>query len=253
MRTLAALSLTSIVLAACGAPKDAKPAADTTAAAPAPAGPPRAIVTAIYLWPKDTAAFEKYYPTHLKIVGDHKAEIGFTGAELTKFTSDLQGGKPEYYRQAELYFPSMEAARAGMATAGFKAVGDDFKNFVAPGGVLLMVAEETTPASDAACPALATLLYGTPTDAAAFEAAYTRHLGLVQGAIADIGYTKAEGTRFTSNVDGTPPTLYRQAELCFPDMPSLVKGIGSPGFSRVFNDIPNFSTGGQRGLIGEQR
>jgi uncharacterized protein (TIGR02118 family) len=252
MRTIAHLSLASALLAACSAPKDAKPAADTVAATPTVSAAPQAVVTAIYLWPKDTAAFEKYYPTHLKIVGDRQQEIGFTRAELTRFSSDLQGGKPQYYRQAELYFPSMDAARAGMATPGFKAVGDDFKNFVAPDGVLLMVAEETGTASDAPCPALATLLYGTPTDAAAFEAGYTRHLDVVRSAIADIGYTRADLTRFTSNVDGKPPTLYRQAELCFPDMASLLKGIGSPAFAKVFNDIPNFSTGGQRGMIGTQ-
>jgi uncharacterized protein (TIGR02118 family) len=251
MRTIMSLSLASALLAACSAPKDAKPAADTVAAASATAAP-QALVTAIYSWPKDTAAFEKYYPTHLKIVGDRQAEIGFTRAELTRFTMDLQGGKPQYYRQAELYFPSMDAARAGMATPGFKAVGDDFRNFVAPDGVLLMVAEETGAASDAPCPALATLFYGTPTDAAAFEAGYTRHLDMVRSAIADIGHTRADMTRFTSNVDGGPPTLYRQAELCFPDMASLTKGIGSAGFSKVFNDIPNFSTGGQRGMIGSQ-
>src|SRR5512134_2153244 len=92
MRTIAHLSLASALLAACSAPKDAKPAADTVAATPTVSTAPQAVVTAIYLWPKDTAAFEKYYPTHLKIVGDRQQEIGFTRAELTRFSSDLQGG-----------------------------------------------------------------------------------------------------------------------------------------------------------------
>ena len=60
--------------------------------------------------------------------------------------------RPEFYRQAELYFPSMDAARAGMATAGFKAVGDDFKNFVAPDGLVGMVGEETGDAERDAVP-----------------------------------------------------------------------------------------------------
>ena len=252
MRTIMHLSLASAFLAACSAPKDAKPAADTAAAAPTVTAAPQAVVTAIYLWPKDTAAFEKYYPTHLKIVGDRQTEIGFTRAELTRFTMDLQGGKPQYYRQAELYFPSMDAARVGMATAGFKAVGDDFKNFVAPGGVLLMVAEETGTASDAPCPVLATVLYGTPKDAAAFEAYYPRHLDLVRANATDIGFTRADLTRFTSNVDGGPPTLYRQAELCFSDMEALRRGVGGQGFGHVGNDFQNFSTGGQRAMIGTQ-
>lgn len=250
MRTLVSLSLAAMV-AACSAPKDAKPAADTAAAvAPAPAGPPRAILTAVYLWPKDTAAFEKYYPGHLKLVEQHQEDAGFTSARLTRFTGNLEGGKPEYYRQAQLYYPSMDALRAGMATPGFKAIGDDLANFVAPGGVLLMIGEETTPPSDTPCAVVATLFYGTPADTAAFEAGYARHLGLVRTALADIGYTRAEGTRFISNADGKAPTLHRQAELCFADMAALTKGIGSPAFARVFNDIPNFSTGGQRGMVG---
>jgi uncharacterized protein (TIGR02118 family) len=251
MRTTLLLPVACALLAACTAPRDAaKPAADTVAAAPA--APAQAIVTAIYLWPSDTAAFEKYYPTHLKLVADHQAEIGFTRVERTKFTTDLQGGKPQYYRQAELYFPSMEAARAGIGTAGFKAVGEDFKNFVAKDGVLLMVAEETETASEAPCPALATVLYGTPQDAAAFESYYPKHLDIVRANAADIGFTRADLTRFTSNLDGGPPTLHRQAELCFSDMEALKRGIGSQGFGRVGNDFQNFSTGGQRGMIGVQ-
>ncbi len=250
MRTIASLSLAALV-AACSAPKDAKPAADTAmAAAPAPAGPPRAVISVVYSWPKDTAAFEKYYPGHLKLVEQHQKEVGFTSAKLTRFTEGVTGGKPEYYRQAQLFFPTMDALKAAMATPGFKAIGGDLANFVAPGGALLMIGEETTPPNDAPCAVVATMFYGTPTDAAAFEAGYARHLDLVRTALADIGYTSAEGTRFVSNLDGKPPALQRQAELCFADMAALTKGIGSQAFSRVFNDIPNFSTGGQRGMIG---
>jgi len=79
-----------LVVGACSKPADkAAPPADTTAApaaAPAPPAPagPQAIVTVLYKWPKSPAAFEKYYPTHIKIVSDGQAEIGFTKAELTK-------------------------------------------------------------------------------------------------------------------------------------------------------------------------
>ena len=173
MRSLAITCILAagVLMSACGPTKEAAKATDTTAAAaPAPPPAPQAIVTVLYKWPKDTAKFEKHYPTHLKIVGDHQQEIGFTKAELTKFVSSLQGTKPEYYRQAELYFPSMDALKAGIATAGFKAVGDDFKNFVAPDGLIAMIAEETGDASETPCPALAAVVYGTPTEAAAVEA-----------------------------------------------------------------------------------
>ena len=247
------LLATVVLMTACGTTKEAAKPADTTAVVAATPPPPQAIVTVIYLWPKDTAKFEKYYPTHLKIVGDHQQEIGFTRAELTKFKSSLQGTKSEYYRQAELYFPSMDALKAGIATAGFKAVGDDFKNFVAPDGLIALIAEETGAASDTPCPALATVVYGTPTDAAAFEQYYPKHLALVTAEQTTIGFVRADLTRFVSNLDGTPPTVYRQAELCFNSMESLVTGVGSAGFGRVGNDFANFASGGIRGMIGVQQ
>ena len=210
-------------------------------------------MTVLYLWPKDTAKFEKYYPTHLKIVGDHQQEIGFTKAELTRFVSSLQGTKPEFYRQAELYFPSMDALKAGIATAGFKAVGDDFKNFVAQDGLIAMIAQETGDASSTPCPALATVVYGTPTDTAAFEAYYPKHLAIVSSQQTAIGFVRADLTRFISNLDGTPPAVYRQAELCFPSMEQLNTGVGSAAFATVGNDFGNFVTGGLRGMIGVQQ
>ena len=122
---------------AADAPADAAPAAQPAAAGPA------AIVTVIYNTPKDTAAFEKYYrETHLPLVSANQQEIGFTRADLTRFSSNLDGSRPAYYRQAELYFPSMEAAKAGMATPGFKKVADDLANF-ATGGLTGMTAVET--------------------------------------------------------------------------------------------------------------
>ena len=51
-----------------------------------------------------------------------------------------------------------------MATPGFKAVGDDLAKF-ATGGLLGMVAVETGDKSEAACPALVTVIYNTPKDA----------------------------------------------------------------------------------------
>jgi uncharacterized protein (TIGR02118 family) len=256
MRRLASSAILAAALfaSACGPTKEAAKAADTTAAvAPAPPPPPQAIVTVLYLWPKDTAKFEKYYPTHLKIVGDHQQEIGFTRAELTRFSESLQGTKPEFYRQAELYFPSMDALKAGIATAGFKAVGDDFKNFVAPDGLIALIAQETGDASTTPCPALATVVYGTPTDTAAFEAYYPKHLAIVSAEAAAIGFVRADLTKFISNLDGTPPAVYRQAELCFPGMQQLVAGVGSAAFAKVGNDFGNFVTGGLRGMIGVQQ
>ena len=205
--------------AACGkaADKPAESAPAEPAAAPAPAGP-KAIVTVIYNTPKDTAAFEKYYrETHLPLVSANQSEIGFVRADLTRFTSNLDGSKPKYYRQAELYFPSLDAARKGMATPGFKKVADDLANF-ASGGLTGLLALET-------------------------------HGPLVDANQAEIGFTKAEFTKFESNLDGSAPALYRQAELYFPSMAALKKGTATAGFKKVADDLANFATGGVDALV----
>jgi uncharacterized protein (TIGR02118 family) len=104
---------------------------------------PAAIVTVIYKAPKDTVKFEKYYAdTHLPLVTANKDEIGFERAELTKFDSNLDGSAPARYRQAELYFPSTEALKKGIATKGFKQVADDFGKF-ATGGLDALIGVET--------------------------------------------------------------------------------------------------------------
>jgi uncharacterized protein (TIGR02118 family) len=258
MRRFPSWLVPSLALAAaCSKPAD-KPAeaaaADTTAAAaPAPAGP-QAIVTVIYNTPKDTAAFEKYYSeTHVPLVVSKQPEIGFTKAELTRFTSTLDGKKPTFYRQAELYFNSLDDAKKGMLTPGFKAVGDDLAKF-ATGGLLGMVAVETGDKGAAACPALVTVIYNSPKDTAAFESYYSAtHVPLVGAGQQEIGFTRADLTKFASNLDGSAPAEYRQAELCFNSMDDLKKGTAAPAFKKVADDLPKFATGGLTALVGEQQ
>jgi uncharacterized protein (TIGR02118 family) len=230
---------------AAGAPADAAPAAE-------PAGP-AAIVTVLYNTPKDTAAFEKYYrETHLPLVSSNQQEIGFTRADLTRFSSNLDGSKPAYYRQAELYFPSMEAAKQGLATPGFTKVADDLTNFASGGltGLLAVETSDATEASEGQPMAIVTVIYKQPKDPAAFEKYYAEsHVPLVGASQQEIGFSKAELTRFESNLDGSPPALYRQAELYFPSMAALTKGTATPAFKKVAGDLPNFATGGLDGLI----
>ncbi len=158
-----------LAAAACSKPAD-KPAADTTAMAPAAAKPePMAFVTVIYNQPKSASAFEKYYwEKHIPLVGSKQAEIGFVGAELTKFDATLDGKKPTYYRQAVLWFKNMADLEKGIATPGFKAVGDDLANF-ASGGLIGMVGEETGDHSDLLqgdSTAFLTVIYNNPKDPA---------------------------------------------------------------------------------------
>ena len=238
---------------ACSKSADKAPEAPATVEAPAPAGP-QAIVTVIYQPPTDTAAFEAYYrDTHLPLVSGNQQEIGFTKAELTRFTSTLDGKAPTFYRQAELYFNSLEDAQRGMGTAGFKKVGDDLANF-ATGGLLGLVAVETGDKGSAACPALVTVIYDTPTDAGAFESYYSAtHVPLVGQGQPEIGFTRADLTKFESALDGSAPPKYRQAELCFNSMDDLTKGIATPAFKAVGDDLGKFAIGGLTALIGEQQ
>ena len=245
----------SFVLAAgCGgtADKSAESPPAEAAAPDVPAGP-MAIVTVIYNTPKDTAAFERYYrETHLPLVGANQSEIGFVRADLTKFTANLDGSSPAYYRQAELYFPSLDAAKRGMVTPGFKKVADDLANF-ASGGLTGLIAVETNQpgAQGADAPsAIVTVIYNQPKDTATFEKYYAAtHVPLVGANQAEIGFRKAELTRFASNLDGSPPAFYRQAELYFDSMEDLQKGTATPGFKRVADDLANFASGGLTGMV----
>ena len=229
------------------------PGADTaTAAAPAQ---PAAIVTVLYNTPKDPAAFEKYYAaTHVPLVVAKQQEIGFKRADLTKFSSTLDGKKPAFYRQAELYFDSMDDLQQGVATPGFKKVADDLKNF-ASGGLVGMVATTTNEhESGSGEPgAIVTVIYKAPKDTAAFEKYYAEtHLPLVGAGQDEIGFTRAELTRFNSNLDGTPPARYRQAELYFPSVEAAKQGMATPAFKKVAGDLPNFADGGLDALLGEE-
>jgi uncharacterized protein (TIGR02118 family) len=251
--------VSAFALAACG--KDGErgaeaPGADTTAvAADVPAGP-MAIVTVLYNHPKDTAAFEQYYKsTHRPLVVANQKEIGFVRADLTRFVSTADGKKPTFYRQAELYFNSMDDLKNGMATPGFKKVADDLANF-ATGGLIGMIATTSNrhlegPAE--APEAIVTVIYQTPKDTAAFEKYYGEtHLPLVVASQAQIGFERAELTKFDSNLDGSKPVRYRQAELYFPSMAALKKGIATQAFKGVAGDLPKFATGGLDALVGAE-
>jgi uncharacterized protein (TIGR02118 family) len=212
-----------------------------------------AIATVLYNQPKDTAAFERYYrSTHLPLLVANQKEIGFMRADLTKFLSTVEGKKPTIYRQAELYF-NLDDLKKGIATPGFKKVADDLPKF-ATGGLTGMIAtaSNTHEAGSAGAPAaIVTVIYNPPKDPAAFEKYYSgTHLPLVTAGKGEIGFERAEFTKFVSNLDGSPPARYRQAELYFPSLAALKKGIATPAFSQVAGDLPKFASGGLDALVG---
>jgi uncharacterized protein (TIGR02118 family) len=243
---------------ACGKAGD-RPAdgtgADPSAAATGAAGS-TAIVTVLYNTPKDTAAFEKYYADiHVPLVNAHQKEIGYVRRDLTRFTSTADGKKPTFYRQAELYFNSMDDLKKGIATAGFKKVADDLPKF-ATGGLIGMIATTSNThetGSGEAPAAIVTVIYQTPKDTAAFEKYYTEtHLPLVTSGKGEIGFERAELTKFDSNLDGSKAARYRQAELYFPSTEALKKGTATPAFKKVAGDLPKFATGGFDALVGPE-
>jgi uncharacterized protein (TIGR02118 family) len=154
MRSFAPLAAALLALA-CSKPA-ATPATDsamgsmkdtTTAAAPAVSATtsdaPVWAAVVLYNWPKDTAAFEKYYSaTHLPLLHSKTKEIGYTKEIFIKFSPNADGSKPAHYRMAQLWFPSEAALKAGLATPGFKAVGGDLPKF-STGGQLLLTGQET--------------------------------------------------------------------------------------------------------------
>jgi uncharacterized protein (TIGR02118 family) len=126
-----------------GSMKDSGMAAPAAAAAAPASDTPVWAVVVLYNWPKDTAAFEKYYSaTHLPLVGAKAKEIGFSKAVLIKFLPNADGSKPAHYRMAQLWFPSEAALKAGMATPGFKDVAGDIPKF-STGGQIVLTGQET--------------------------------------------------------------------------------------------------------------
>jgi uncharacterized protein (TIGR02118 family) len=245
------------LIAACSRPDErgaGPPAADNTAAA-APADTIPALLTVLYNKPQDTAAFEQYYrTTHLPLVVANQKEIGFTRADLTKFIRTVDGRPPTYYRQAELYFDSLDKLRKGIATAGFKKVTDDLSQFATGGltGMIGTLSNSHGSGPQAKTPAaILTVIYKIPKDSAAFEKYYAEtHLPLVTAGRRAIGFQKAELTRFVSNLEGDPPARYRQAELYFSSIDALKKGLETPAFQKVAADLGKFASGGLDALIG---
>lgn len=253
------LLISALALTACGkgGERGAEvPGADTAAVTGnLPAGP-MAIVTVLANHPKDTAAFEQYYQsTHRPLVVANQKEIGVVRTDLTRFASTADGEKPTFYRQAELYFNSMDDLKKGMATAGFKKVADDLSNF-ATGGLIGLIAttsnrHQNGPAE--AQEAIVTVIYQTPKDTAAFEKYYAEvHIPLVVASQGQIGFERAELTKFNSNLDGSRPERYRQAELYFPSMEALKKGTATKAFKEVAGDLPKFASGGFVALVGAE-
>jgi uncharacterized protein (TIGR02118 family) len=246
-----------VLAAACGKAgdraADTPRAADTATVAP-PSGEAAAMVTVLYHTPKDTAAFERYYRAkHLPLLVAQQKEIGFTRADFIKFIRTVDGKRPPYYRQAELYFDSFDDLKRGMAAPGFKEVANDLSQF-ATGGLTGMIGTTSNAherATGNAPAAILTVIYKNPKDSAAFEKYYSEtHLPLVTTSRNAMGFKKAELTKFVSNLEGGAPPRYRQEELDFSSIDALKKGLETSAFQKIAADLGKFATGELDALIG---
>ena len=86
-------------------------------------------ITVLYDHPNNPDEFEKYYEgTHLPLAAKMK---GVDRLELTKFLSAPDGGKPAFYRMAELYFTTQEQMEQTLESAEGQATVSDLQNFAA--------------------------------------------------------------------------------------------------------------------------
>ena len=93
-------------------------------------------VTVLYGHPTSPDEFEKYYgSTHLPLTAKMK---GVARIELTKFVAGPNGGKPAFYRMAELYFTTQVQMEQSLGSAEGQATVADLPKF-ATGGVTVVI------------------------------------------------------------------------------------------------------------------
>lgn len=93
-------------------------------------------VTVLYGHPVNPEAFEEYYAkTHMPIARRMRGVARF---ELTRFTSAPDGGRPAFYRMAELHFASQKELEDTMGSSEGQAAVADLAKF-ATGGVTVLI------------------------------------------------------------------------------------------------------------------
>jgi uncharacterized protein (TIGR02118 family) len=93
-------------------------------------------LTVLYGHPTDAQAFEEHYEnTHLPLAA---TLTGVARLELTRFVAGPDGGKPGFYRMAEVYFQSQAQMEQTLGSAAGKATVADILGF-ATGGATMIV------------------------------------------------------------------------------------------------------------------
>src|SRR3954447_4685113 len=91
--------------------------------------------------------------------------------------------------------------------------------------------------------------YGTPDDAAAFDAYYAGTHAPLAEKIPNL--RRFEHGKVLGSPDGAPAPYYFLAELYFDSADDLQAGMGSPEGQAAGGDVANFATGGVTLMIAE--
>lgn len=82
--------------------------------------------------------------------------------------------------------------------------------------------------------------YGRPTDPEAFDKYYNDiHIPLARAVPGLSAFTFSK----CSSMDGSEPAVYAVANLEFPDLETMQRGLKSPEMGAAGKDVPNFATG----------
>jgi uncharacterized protein (TIGR02118 family) len=94
-----------------------------------------------------------------------------------------------------------------------------------------------------------TVLYGMPTDPAAFEKYYAeKHMPLVYK---QKGIRRVELAKGLPQPDGKPPAFYRITELWFSSAKKMEGVTSTPDWKKIVDDVPNFASGGATVLVSQ--
>lgn len=94
-----------------------------------------------------------------------------------------------------------------------------------------------------------TVLYGHPTDSAAFEDYYSNnHLPI---AAKMTGHEKLELTKFLNAPDGEKPFYYRMAEFWYTNIETMQAAMNSKEGKATASDLSNFASGGATLMVGK--
>jgi uncharacterized protein (TIGR02118 family) len=94
-----------------------------------------------------------------------------------------------------------------------------------------------------------TVLYGPPSDPAAFEDHYANVHVPLAAKIPDV--QRFEASRVIGTPDGSEPSYFRIAELWFESIAVLQASMSSSEGHAAAADIPTFATGGATLLVSE--